>query len=71
MVKMDKVVPFPQKPKPEIKAPLSITDVENIGFLTKTDRDLWVKRPEDIMKIMLFIVKEKIALIEEDPVLVD
>ena len=64
----DKVVSFPSKPKPEIKAPLSITDVENIGFLTKTDRDLWVKHPEDIKKIMLFIVKEKIPLIEEESV---
>lgn len=53
----DKIVLFPSPPKPEIKAPLSITDVENIGFLTKTDRDLWVKRPEDIIKIMMFIVK--------------
>ena len=64
----DKVVSFPAKPKPEIKPPLNIMDVENIGFLTKTDRSLWIKNPEDMMKIMRFIIQEKIKIIEEESV---
>lgn len=67
----DKIVKFPSKSKTQIREPLNIMNVENIGFLVKDDRDIWVKRPEDIMKIMRFIVKEKIMLIEEDTVTVD
>ena len=63
---MDKVIPFPCAPKPEIKPPLSIMDVEQIGFLSITDRNLWVKNPKDIIRIMKFIIQEKIPIIEEE-----
>ncbi len=63
----DKIIPFPSHIGKVIKAPLNIMDVENIGFLVTSDRDLWVKRPEDVLKIMRFIIQEKISIIEEDP----
>lgn len=71
---MDKILEFPAQipsPKPEIKKPLNILDVENIGFLVKDDRSLWIKRPEDMLKIMRFIIQEKIAIIEEESLPVD
>jgi hypothetical protein len=60
---MKKVIEFPSKKK---KKSLSIKEVEQIGFLTTTDRDLWITNPSDIQKIMLFIVREKIKILEDE-----
>lgn len=59
----EKIVPFRPKEKPKSGVP--IMDVEQIGFLTIDDRDLWVDNPTDVLKIMRFIVKEKIKITED------
>lgn len=60
----DKVITFPSKQAPKKSKPLNIHEIEQIGFLTVDDRDLWVVDPEDLEKIMRFIIKEKIKIIE-------
>lgn len=62
----DKIVAFPVKPAKTTKKPLSINDVEQIGFLNTTDRHLWVSKKADVLKIMQFIIKENITILEEE-----
>ena len=63
---MDTIIPFTGKRVPEKKKPLNITSVEQIGFLTTDDRDLWINDPADVLKIMRFIIKEKISIKESN-----
>ncbi len=62
----DKIVDFPVKlpQPPDIKKGVCVMDVENIGFLTRDDRDIWIKNKKDIVKIMRFIIDQKITLME-------
>lgn len=59
----DKVVEFPNKSRK--RNPLKANEIEQIGFLTKNGRDLWIQNPDDIVKIMQFIVREKIQIYED------
>ncbi len=59
----DKIIQFPVKPS---RLPLATSDVEVIGFLTKDDRDVYIKKREDIVKLMAFIKQNKITLYEND-----
>lgn len=56
------VVEFPTNKR----KPLPFQDVETIGFLTVNDRDLFISDSESIRKIMSFIVREKITILEEE-----
>ncbi len=60
----DKIVKFPMK-KGSKKKPLNSKDIESIGFLTIDDRDLFIKDPASIMKIISFIIREKILILED------
>lgn len=67
----DKIVTFPTDrksqtvPTPKRRAPISAGEIETIGFITTTDRDLWINNPTDIMKVMKFIIQEKIQIFED------
>lgn len=65
---MADIIHFPSPPAPVIKEPLNIMDVQDIGFVTRDERNLWIKREQDIIKIMRFIIQEKIAIVEEESV---
>lgn len=59
----NKIVPFRLK---NAREPLQISTVEMIGFQTSDDRDLWISDPVLIQKIMMFIIREKIPITEEE-----
>ncbi len=46
------------------KKPISVSDIEQVGFLTSTDRDLWIRDKKDIAKIIAFLNREKITIYE-------
>lgn len=53
------VAEFPPQPRRR----LSIKEIEMIGFQTHDNRDCFIVDPDDIMRIMKFIVAEKIVLV--------
>ena len=59
---MDKVLEFPREKQRRL---ISANDVETIGFLTADDRNLHISDPEDIVRIMAFIVQNKIKIFED------
>ena len=61
----DNVVHLFKSKEPKKRKSIDIRDVETIGFLNKQDRELWISNPEDIKKIMRFILQEKIQIFED------
>lgn len=60
---MGEVRQFPENKKK--RKPINIKSIEQLGFLNKEDRDLWITDEKDLMKIMQFIIKEKITIYED------
>lgn len=59
----EKVVPFPLgKGK---RKPLPLKDVDTVAFQTVDDRHLYIVDREQIAKIMRFLIKEKIQILED------
>lgn len=58
---MSEVIGFPGKP---IRKVLPVKEVHQISFMTMDNRRLYIDDEAFIMKIMQFIIKEKIKIIE-------
>lgn len=56
--------PKSQNPKAPQKKPLKVDEVQIIGFMTDDDRDLWIRKSEDIAKVIAFIAKNNITIFE-------
>ena len=56
--------PKSKNPKAPKRKALKSNEVEIIGFLTVDNRDLWIRKKEDIEKIIAFIAKNKITIFE-------
>lgn len=61
---MTDILKFPGENKR--RSPLSVENIEIIGFVTKDDRDLYIDDPAGIAKIIALIKREKIKILEDD-----
>ena len=66
---MGDVVEFKAKtkskdPKNNVGKPLTAEDIDVVGFLTKDDRNIWIKDKKDLAKLLLLITRNNITIFE-------
>lgn len=60
---MSNVLNFPSDK--EKRKPLNLKDVDTIAFQTIDDRHLYITDRDQVIKIMRFLIKEKITILED------